>query len=76
MLEAEESPQPITEPPTLRRSNRIRKPTSHYTFYTHHYDWLDNANSADFDLAYACATEAILSHPIKGGNVDSWEPAP
>jgi hypothetical protein len=34
------------------------------------------ATDDDMELCLACTSEAILSLPIKGGDVHSWEPAP
>jgi hypothetical protein len=67
------SPQPL---PELRRSTRTRKPNSRYAYHTQHYDWMHHIPDNDLELCLACASEAILSLPIKGSDVHSWEPVP
>jgi hypothetical protein len=72
IIDDETSPQPIIE---LRRSTRTRKPNPKYAYYTRHYDWVDNADPSNMELATACASEAIPSLPSSGDAL-SWEPAP
>jgi hypothetical protein len=69
------SPQPITTAP-LRRSNRTHKPNPRYAYHTQQYEWTHSANSHNLDLCLACASEAVPSQIIKGGDAQSWEPAP
>jgi hypothetical protein len=72
IIDDEPSPQPIIE---LRRSTRARKPNPKYAYYTRHYEWVDNADPSNMELAIACASEAIPSLPSSGDAL-SWEPAP
>ncbi len=76
-IEEDISPQPLSDPSSQpRRSTRVRKPNSRYAYHTRRYDWMNTASDEDIELCLACATKAILSHPIKGSDIHSWEPAP
>jgi transposase InsO family protein len=76
-IEEDISPQPLLDPSSQpRRSTRVRKPSSRYAYHTRRYDWMNTTTNEDIELCLACATEAILSLPIKGSNIHSWEPAP
>jgi hypothetical protein len=70
------SPQPISSVAPLRQSNRSRKPNPRYDYNIQQHDWTNSTADENMELCIACASEAIPPCPIKGGDIQSWEPAP
>lgn len=71
------SPQPLSDPSSQPWwSTHVQKSISRYAYHTRQYDWANSATLDNIELCLACASEAILSYPIKGGDAHSWEPAP